>query len=188
MHSHGVALDPHLRCADAIEFENDLRERFIGQKEAAATAVRMLQTYMAGLNNPDQPAGIMLALGPTGTGKTRSRPPASRKKPTRARARAGQPPKRTPSSVPSSSGLHPLCRHPLCLHPPASIVCAWSSALDRLSSSTVPSFPGASSSTLFVVVDSSSAITGAHSLCLTCISVAVLEGQDSDSGFVGQDS
>ena len=71
MHSHAVSLDPDLRCADAIEFENDLRERFIGQEEATATTVRMIQTYMAGMNNPDQPAGILLALGPTGTGKTR---------------------------------------------------------------------------------------------------------------------
>ena len=79
MHSHAVSLDPDLRCADAIEFENDLRERFIGQEEATATTVRMIQTYMAGMNNPDQPAGILLALGPTGTGKTRSLRPASPK-------------------------------------------------------------------------------------------------------------
>ena len=70
MHSHSISLDPTLRCADAIEFERELRERFIGQEEALTTAVRMVQTYMAGMNNPDQPAGIMLALGPTGTGKT----------------------------------------------------------------------------------------------------------------------
>jgi hypothetical protein len=85
MHSHAVSLDPDLRCADAIEFENDLRERFIGQEEATVATVRMLQTFMAGMNNPDQPADILLALGPTGTGKTRSLRPASPKNLARAR-------------------------------------------------------------------------------------------------------
>jgi len=71
MHSQSIPLDPTERCADAIEFEQELRQRFIGQEEATATAVRMIQSYMAGMNNPDQPAGILLALGPTGTGKTK---------------------------------------------------------------------------------------------------------------------
>ena len=87
MHSHAVSLDPDLRCADAIDFENDLRERFIGQEEAIVTTVRMIQTFMAGMNNPDQPAGILLALGPTGTGKTRSLRPALPKNLARAPAR-----------------------------------------------------------------------------------------------------
>lgn len=70
MLSYGVELDPTARCADAIEFENAVREHFIGQEEAIAVAVRMVQTYMAGMNDPDMPAGVMLMLGPTGTGKT----------------------------------------------------------------------------------------------------------------------
>jgi hypothetical protein len=88
MHSHAMSLDPDLRCADAIEFENDLRQRFIGQEEATVITVRMIQTFMAGMNNPDQPAGILLALGPTGTGKTRSRRPALPKNLARARGAA----------------------------------------------------------------------------------------------------
>jgi hypothetical protein len=109
MHSHAVSLDPDLRCADAIEFENDLRERFIGQEEAIATTVRMIQTFMAGMNNPDQPAGILLALGPTGTGKTWSLHPASPKNLARARA---APPSRC-SGVRHRSLLNPLVHRPL---------------------------------------------------------------------------
>lgn len=71
MHSQSISLDPTLRSAEAIEFEQGLREHFIGQEEAATVAVRMIETYMAGMNDPDKPAGVMLELGPTGTGKTK---------------------------------------------------------------------------------------------------------------------
>lgn len=67
----GEVLDPTLRCSAAREFETNLQARVIGQGTAVETAARMVQTFMAGFQPLDRPAGTMLMLGPTGTGKTR---------------------------------------------------------------------------------------------------------------------
>ncbi len=40
------------------------------QQEAAHIFTRVIQSYMAGLNDPDRPVSNLLLLGPTGTGKT----------------------------------------------------------------------------------------------------------------------
>jgi hypothetical protein len=61
-----VELDSTLRCADAVEFEKRLRELVVGQDEAIDKISWKVQTFMAGLNAPGRPAGILLFLGPTG--------------------------------------------------------------------------------------------------------------------------
>jgi ATP-dependent Clp protease ATP-binding subunit ClpA len=43
----------------------------IGQDEAIIKATEFVQTFIAGFHPPDRPIGIMLLLGPTGSGKTR---------------------------------------------------------------------------------------------------------------------
>jgi ATP-dependent Clp protease ATP-binding subunit ClpC len=65
-----VRLDITARCQDAVEFEYELKQRVIGQTSAVTHAVELIQTWMASLGDPDHPAGVMLMLGPTGTGKT----------------------------------------------------------------------------------------------------------------------
>ena len=42
----------------------------IGQEAACDTAVRLVMTFKAGLNDPNRPIGVMLFCGPTGVGKT----------------------------------------------------------------------------------------------------------------------
>jgi len=61
-----VELDSTLRCPDAVDFERRLRERVVGQDEAIDKVTWMVQTFMAGFNPPNRPAGILLFLGPTG--------------------------------------------------------------------------------------------------------------------------
>jgi len=67
-----VALDPSVQNADAAEFEDRMNHKVVGQEHAVKTITRVVQSYMAGLNDPDRPIGSLLLLGPTGTGKTRS--------------------------------------------------------------------------------------------------------------------
>ena len=67
----GVVLDPTLRSAKAQEFEVQLQQRLVGQPDAVTKAAQLVQTVMAGFNPGDRPAGVLLMLGPTGTGKTR---------------------------------------------------------------------------------------------------------------------
>ncbi len=64
-------LDPSLRCQDAIEFENQLSRRIIGQPEAVRAVCHAYQTFLAELNAPQSPVSTLLFLGPTGTGKTK---------------------------------------------------------------------------------------------------------------------
>lgn len=66
-----IPLDPFLRCTDAVEFENELRKRVVGQEEGVIKTTEVLQKFMAGLNDQERPVGNILLLGPTGTGKTR---------------------------------------------------------------------------------------------------------------------
>ncbi len=79
-------LDPTLQNADAAEFEAALNHDVKGQQEAAKIVTTVVQSFMAGLNDPSRPIGVLLFLGPTGTGKTRSLRPSGTKPP-RARAR-----------------------------------------------------------------------------------------------------
>jgi ATP-dependent Clp protease ATP-binding subunit ClpB len=66
-----VPLDPSIRCADAIEFEDRIRRRVIGQEEAVRQVTLMVQKYMAGLSASGRPISNLLFLGPSGSGKTR---------------------------------------------------------------------------------------------------------------------
>jgi ATP-dependent Clp protease ATP-binding subunit ClpA len=61
-----VELDSTLRCADAVEFDKRMRDRVVGQDEALDKISWKIQTFMAGLNAPGRPAGILLFLGPIG--------------------------------------------------------------------------------------------------------------------------
>jgi ATP-dependent Clp protease ATP-binding subunit ClpA len=49
-----------------------LRELLVGQPEAIETIVPYVQMYQAGLSPEGRPVGVVLLLGPTGTGKTRT--------------------------------------------------------------------------------------------------------------------
>jgi ATP-dependent Clp protease ATP-binding subunit ClpA len=49
-----------------------LEELLVGQPEAIDTIVPYVQMYQAGLSPEGRPVGVVLLLGPTGTGKTRT--------------------------------------------------------------------------------------------------------------------
>jgi ATP-dependent Clp protease ATP-binding subunit ClpA len=49
-----------------------LRELLVGQPEAIDIVVPYVQMYQAGLSPEGRPVGVVLLLGPTGTGKTRT--------------------------------------------------------------------------------------------------------------------
>jgi ATP-dependent Clp protease ATP-binding subunit ClpA len=65
-----VALDPKLKCPDALDFEAALRKRFVGQEEAVHKLSEVLQIFSAGYHERNRPISTILSLGPTGTGKT----------------------------------------------------------------------------------------------------------------------
>src|SRR3979490_2634575 len=64
-------LDPTIRSNDTRDFEGSLRSRIVGQEEGVQSLVDLYQVFCAGLNSPGRPAGDLLFLGPTGSGKTR---------------------------------------------------------------------------------------------------------------------
>jgi ATP-dependent Clp protease ATP-binding subunit ClpB len=66
-----AALDPTRRSTDAVEFEQQLRRRIVGQEPAIEKVAEIYQMFLAGLNAPGRPVGNFLFLGPTGSGKTR---------------------------------------------------------------------------------------------------------------------
>ena len=53
-----------------IHMEERLHERVVGQDEAIEAVATALRRSRAGLQDPDQPIGTFLFLGPTGVGKT----------------------------------------------------------------------------------------------------------------------
>jgi ATP-dependent Clp protease ATP-binding subunit ClpB len=71
MSAQSFQLDPHLRSAEARDFEEGLRRRIVGQDEAVKAVVDLYQVFRSGLNSPGRPVGNLLFLGPTGAGKTR---------------------------------------------------------------------------------------------------------------------
>ena len=71
MRANITILDPTRRSNDAIEFENSLRQKIVGQDQAVEHVVEIYQMFLAGLNPPGHPIGNLLFLGPTGSGKTR---------------------------------------------------------------------------------------------------------------------
>jgi ATP-dependent Clp protease ATP-binding subunit ClpB len=64
-------LDPQKKSMAAEHFEEQLRERIVGQERAVERIARLYQIYLAGLYPPQRPIGNYLFLGPTGSGKTR---------------------------------------------------------------------------------------------------------------------
>lgn len=66
-----VLLDASCKCPEALQLENELRARVIGQDEAISQIVDQYQTYLAGLTEWNRPISSLLLLGPTGCGKTR---------------------------------------------------------------------------------------------------------------------
>ncbi len=65
-------LDHTVKSEEALNFEQQLLSRVVGQERAIRTLAQLYQVYQAGLNIPGRPIGTLLFLGPTGTGKTRS--------------------------------------------------------------------------------------------------------------------
>ena len=64
-------LDPMKKSLAAERFEQQLRERIVGQDRAVERIARLYQVFLAGLFPPNRPIGNFLFLGPTGSGKTR---------------------------------------------------------------------------------------------------------------------
>ena len=66
-----MVLDPTLQSPHARQLESALLARIVGQEEAVRAIVSAYQVFLAGMNLPNHPAGTLLLLGPTGSGKTR---------------------------------------------------------------------------------------------------------------------
>ncbi|MGA7827840.1 MAG: type VI secretion system ATPase TssH [Geobacteraceae bacterium] len=68
----GIPLGRVLRdqARNAVQLEGDLKQRIKGQDEALATIGQIIRAAKAGLNDPRQPIGIFLLVGPSGVGKT----------------------------------------------------------------------------------------------------------------------
>jgi ATP-dependent Clp protease ATP-binding subunit ClpA len=65
-------LDPQKRGSTSRHFEEELRQRVVGQDEAVQALVDLYQVFSAGLHSPGRPVGNLLFLGSTGSGKTRT--------------------------------------------------------------------------------------------------------------------
>ncbi len=56
--------------ARLLEMEDVLKKRVVGQDEAVAAVSRAVRRARAGVQDPDQPLGSFIFMGPTGVGKT----------------------------------------------------------------------------------------------------------------------
>src|ERR1700688_807822 len=65
-------LDTKQRSSTSRHFEEELRQRVVGQNEAVQALVDLHQVFCAGLHSAGRPVGNLLFLGPTGSGKTRT--------------------------------------------------------------------------------------------------------------------
>jgi ATP-dependent Clp protease ATP-binding subunit ClpB len=65
-------LDPQKRSSTSRHFDEELRQRVVGQNEAVEALVDLYQVFWAGLHSAGRPVGNLLFLGPTGSGKTRT--------------------------------------------------------------------------------------------------------------------
>ena len=70
--AHSKELDTKQRSSTARHFEEELRQRVVGQDEAVQALVDLHQVFCAGLHSAGRPVGNLLFLGPTGSGKTRT--------------------------------------------------------------------------------------------------------------------
>jgi type VI secretion system protein VasG len=68
----GVPLGKMMRdhAASALALEQSLEARIKGQGHAMAAISEVLKSASSGLRDPDQPMGVFLLAGPSGTGKT----------------------------------------------------------------------------------------------------------------------
>jgi type VI secretion system protein VasG len=68
----GVPLGKMMRdqAASALVMEQTLKERIKGQDDAMQMIAEVMKSARSGLRDPDQPMGIFLLVGPSGTGKT----------------------------------------------------------------------------------------------------------------------
>lgn len=68
----GVPLGKMMRdhAASALALEQSLEARIKGQNHAIAAISEVLKSASSGLRDPDQPMGVFLLAGPSGTGKT----------------------------------------------------------------------------------------------------------------------
>jgi ATP-dependent Clp protease ATP-binding subunit ClpA len=67
-----MLLDPARTGPEARTLEENLQKRVVGQDHAIREIVDVYQTFVAGMSSPGRPAGSLLFLGPTGSGKTRT--------------------------------------------------------------------------------------------------------------------
>ncbi len=70
--AHSKEFDPQKRSSTSRHFEEELRQRVVGQDEAVQALVDLYQVFCAGLHSAGRPVGNLLFLGPTGSGKTRT--------------------------------------------------------------------------------------------------------------------
>jgi ATP-dependent Clp protease ATP-binding subunit ClpB len=70
--AHNKELDPQKRSSASRHFEEELRQRVVGQSEAVQALVDLYQVFCADLHSAGRPVGNLLFLGPTGSGKTRT--------------------------------------------------------------------------------------------------------------------
>lgn len=64
-------IDPNVLSLEAQDLEKYLLNKVIGQDQAVSQLVHTYQTFRSGLQAPNRPLGVLLFLGPTGSGKTR---------------------------------------------------------------------------------------------------------------------
>src|ERR1700726_4250065 len=65
-------LDLQKRSSTSRHFEEELRQRVVGQSEPVQALVDLYEVFCAGLHSAGRPVGNLLFLGPTGSGKTRT--------------------------------------------------------------------------------------------------------------------
>jgi ATP-dependent Clp protease ATP-binding subunit ClpB len=70
--AYSEELDTKQRSSTSRYFEEELRQRVVGQNEAVEALVDLYQVFCAGLHSAGRPVGNLLFLGPTGSGKTRT--------------------------------------------------------------------------------------------------------------------
>jgi ATP-dependent Clp protease ATP-binding subunit ClpB len=66
-----AVLRADMHSKETLEFEKQLRAKIVGQDAGIEALVELYQIFSASLNARNRPAGTLLFLGPTGTGKTR---------------------------------------------------------------------------------------------------------------------
>jgi ATP-dependent Clp protease ATP-binding subunit ClpB len=66
-----IPLNLDIQSDEALEFEQELKNRIVHQDEAVKTVSDIYEQYLAGMQSANRPLGIILLLGCTGTGKTK---------------------------------------------------------------------------------------------------------------------